>query len=85
MGDGGGSASEVNAHKNHLISCGNDDICDVSESSEKSAEKCRARCSHPSVNCSFCGALVRQVFPLTRELRGGWVGEGGHELKNKKK
>lgn len=40
MGDGGGSASEVNAHKNHLISCGNDDICDVSESAEKSAEKC---------------------------------------------
>lgn len=44
----------------------------VSETPGNSAEKSRAGCSRPSVS----GLLVRQVFPLTRELLGGWEGVG---------
>lgn len=76
MGDGGGSASEVNTHKTTPS-----DVRMMNFATQKSAEKCRARCSRLSVNGSLCGVLVRQVFPLKRELLGGGQ---GYQKQNKR-
>lgn len=38
---------------------------------------CHVRCVHTSINSSFSGVSVEQLFPLTSELRGE---SGGHRV-----
>lgn len=59
------------------IRCENDTICNLTELSENSREKCHVKCVQMSVNSSFCSVLVKQVLPLTSELQAGenWQGD----------
>lgn len=73
MGDGAGLNRGLMSAKlsRHKIRRENDNICDATDLSGNSREKCHARCVHTSVHGSFCSVLAKLVFPLTSELRGG--------------